>query len=286
MQNPFGDFMNLDIFDENLAEGAAGKDLNGKLVDLRKKILEREQAKAIMLPEWPDYKRGTPNSFLRSALFSAVQSKDRAYKNGEILYSQQGILIKYTGQQLNQDDLTLWETLVHLAKQQILENVCEFSAYKILKSMRWATGKAEYTRLELGITRLMACVVHIKHEDTSYLQSLIENGKINELTGHYCIRLNRVLIKLYGDSNWTAINWEQRLQLGKKPLAQFLHGYYSSHNTPFPVKVATLHKLSGSAIKQMWKFKQNLKTALDELIKIGFLESYSIDGDLVTVKRK
>ena len=43
----------------------------------------------------------SPNSFLRSALFSAIQSKDREYLEGATLFSQQGITVKFTGRQLN-----------------------------------------------------------------------------------------------------------------------------------------------------------------------------------------
>ncbi|WP_231941692.1 hypothetical protein [Burkholderia sp. PAMC 28687] len=34
------------------------------------------------------------------------------------LASQKGIVVKFTGEQLNQDDLSVWETLAHLSRQQ------------------------------------------------------------------------------------------------------------------------------------------------------------------------
>jgi len=260
-----------------------------QLEELEKKSAERSLAKDILLPECPDAKRGTPNSFLRSALFSATQgqdNKDRPYLDGAILASQQGFTIKYTGKQLNQDDLTLWETLVHLAKEQPLSNICEFTAYEILKSLQINTGKAEYDRLEKGIDRLTACQVKITFNGKTFSRSLIIGYEKLEATSHYRLELSLDLIKLYGKSDWTAIDWGQRITLRKKPMAQFLHGYYSSHKAPYPVKVATLHQLSGSKTKRLAKFKENLKAALDELVKIDFLESYSIEDDLVTVKRK
>jgi len=92
------------------------------------------------------------------------------------------------------------------------------------------------------------------------------------------------LVRLYGQSTW--IDWEQRLQLRRKPLAQFLHGFYSSHKVPYPVKLSTLQQLSGSKNKQAAGFKKKVSNAFEELVKIGLLRSYSIDGDLVNVKRK
>jgi len=256
-----------------------------QLEELEKKSAERSLAKDIRLPECPD---GTPNSFLRSALFSATQgqdNKDRPYLDGAILASQQGFTIKYTGKQLNQDDLTLWETLVHLAKEQPLGNVCKFTAYEILKSMGLDTGGDQRNRLHKGIIRLTGGVVEIIHEGRKvYFDTLIQSGAKDELTSHYKLQLSRQLVRLYGQSTW--IDWEQRLQLRRKPLAQFLHGFYSSHKVPYPVKLSTLQQLSGSKNKQAAGFKKKVSNAFEELVKIGLLRSYSIDGDLVNVKRK
>jgi hypothetical protein len=49
----------------------------------------------IQLPLWREDQRGTPNGFLRSALFAAIQGKDRADLKKAQLFSQQGITITY-----------------------------------------------------------------------------------------------------------------------------------------------------------------------------------------------
>jgi TrfA protein len=242
-------------------------------------------SKDILLPEWPESKRGTPNTFLRSALFSAIKSKDRVWLKDTLLASQGGFTIRFTGEQLNQEDLTLWETLVHLAKEKPLGDVCSFTAYEILTSMGLPTGASQYRCLESGITRLNACSVKITHGDRrTYFASLIDGGVKDEVTNHYTIQLNRQLIQLYGQNTW--LDWDQQLLLKSKSLALFLHRYYSSHSDPYPVKLETLHKLSGSRNKQPAGFKVKVSSALDELVEIGFLESYNIEGNLVNVTRK
>ena len=77
--------------------------LSIKLENLKKSIADRQSTRIIKLPFWSELKRGTPNSILRSALFSAIQSKDRVFMDGETVFSQQGINIKFTGKQLNQE---------------------------------------------------------------------------------------------------------------------------------------------------------------------------------------
>ncbi|NMQ30027.1 TrfA family protein, partial [Candidatus Accumulibacter phosphatis] len=97
--------------------------------------------------------------------------------------------------------------------------------------------------------------------------------------------LHRELIRLYGETQWTAIDWQQRLNLRRKPLAQALHAYYSSHRMPHPVKLSTLQRYTGSRNQQAAGFKVKLRAALDELVKLAFLQSYSIEGDTVAVRR-
>lgn len=266
--------------------------LSSKVTDIQRRCQElaeieakRDAAKVVQLPLWADQKRGTPNSFLRSALFSAIQSKDREYLEGATLFSQQGITVKFTGRQLNQEDLTLWEILVHLARQHPLGYQCTFSAHSILKALGLPKGGEQHKQLHNAILRLNACSVEISHEGNTYFGSLIEGGVRNEVTSYYTVELNKKMIRLFGDSQWTGVDWQQRLQLRSKALAQSLHGYFSSHRTPRPVTLKFLQNLTGSRNSQPASFKRQCRSALEALTKIGFLESYSIEGELVTVKR-
>ena len=261
-------------------------ELEGLVAGLGEKVSARQLAADIQLPIWSDQKRGTPNSFLRSALFSAIHSKDRVYLEGVKVASQDGITVVYTGQQLNQEDLTLWDQLVHLTKEHPLGHVCTFTAHSLLKSLDMNTGGQEHRRLHKGITRLTACAVEITHEGRTYFGPLIKSGIKEELTSHYTIELNRELIRLYGESQWTGLDWKQRKELRRKPLAQSLHAYYSTHRNPYPVKFSTLQRLTGSRNEQAAGFKRHCCTALDELVNIAFLDSYSIEGDVVAVVRR
>jgi hypothetical protein len=260
-------------------------DIQKRCSELAESTGKRHSAEIIQLPLWPLEKRGTPNSFLRSALFAAIQGKDRVYLEEVVLASQKDISVKFTGKQLNQEDLTVWETLVHLARSHPLGNECSFSAHGILKAMELPKGGEQHKQLHSSIIRLTACAVQIKHEGRSYFGSLIEGGVKDEVSSHYHVRLNRDLLWLFDDDKWTAITWRQRLKLRRKPLAQALHAYYSSHRTPHPVKLTTLRELSGSRNRQAADFKRKCAAALDSLTEIGFLQGYEIKGEMVVVSR-
>jgi hypothetical protein len=242
----------------------------------------------LRLPGWNDFERGTPNPIIRSALFAAVHGKSRRYLEQEQVFSSRDIVVKYTGQQLTQSDLDVWETLVHLARNQPLGHTCEFSAHSLLKALGRHTGKSQHTWLHGTIVRLVACAVEITQRDLTYGGALLYSFKKDESTGAYLIQLNPDLIKLFSDNTWTKLDWEQRQKLLKKPLAQALHAYYSSHAKPFPVKVDSLRRLTGSNIKELRHFRATLHAALTELAdpQVGFLVAFRIDeNDLVHVER-
>jgi hypothetical protein len=251
----------------------------------QKKEEERLATGVIYLPTWREDRRGSPNTFLRSALFAAIQSKDRVYLEKAELFTQEGISVTYTGKQLNQEDLTVWLALVDLMKKDSLGTECKFTSHEILKYMDLGTGGREYERLNDAIVRMIACAVVIKTGARTYMGSLISGCDINEHTKVYRLDLNRHLVKLFGENDWTAINWEQRKRLRHKPLCLKLHDYYSSHDKPLPVSIEFLLNITGSTNSQKASFKRQVKTALEELFKIGFLKEYFLKGDIVSVER-
>lgn len=256
-----------------------------KLEALRKSVVEREKNAIVQLPLWPEPKRGAPNSFIRSALFAAIQGKDRQFLKEAVLASQDGIVIKYTGEQLNQSDLDVWETIVHLARDQPLGTTASFTAHSLLKAMGMPTGNSQHKQLHSTLLRLTACAVEVTHENKTYFGPLIKSGAKDDVSRHYGIELNKGIIKLFGENQWTALDWKQRQELRGQPLAQALHAFYSSHREPFAVKLETLQAYTGSRNKQVASFKRQVRTALKELVAAGFLSDFSIEGDMVAVRR-
>jgi len=244
----------------------------------------RGPAKVIQLPLWPEAKRGAPNAVLRAALFAAIQGKGRQYMlRKELIATQDGVTIRYTGGQLDQADLDVWEQVLHLARTQALGTKCYFTAHGFLKALGRSTGKHDHAWLGESLARLSATSVEITAARRTYFGSLIDGGVRDEDTGRYVVEINPKLAKFYGRTQWTQIDWEQRQRLRGKPLALWLHGFYASHAAPYPLTVAYLHKLSGSQTKQVWKFKQNLTKALRDLEALGAIKAFEIRNDLVHV---
>lgn len=239
-------------------------------------LAPRPRVMEIQLPLWPEPARGTPNSFLRSALFAAIQGKTRRYMKKELLGAQKGYSVKFTGLQLDQSDLDVWEYAVHLSRMHPLGNECTFRANTFLKAIGRSAGKKDYTWLNDSLTRLVACAVEIRCGQKVFVGSLLSSAPRDEETGIYRLRLDPDTIKLYGPTDWTALEWKQREALKGKPLALWLHGFYATHAQPHPMKVETLMELSGAGTKTKKHFAAALKRAFAQLEEVtGFRATIS-----------
>ena len=231
-----------------------------------------------------------PNGILRSALFGAIAKGKRRYIDGEKLAALDGIEIRYTGQRLDQGDLDVWESVLHVVRTQALGGQCRTTSYALLKLMgKTDTGKNRAT-LHKRITRLVAGAVELKQGRYTYLGSLIGEAFKDEKTQEWVIELNPKLRALYGADQFTQVDWAVRHALDGQPLAQWLHGFYASHAKPFPLKVETLHRLCGSEATLMSDYAKTLRKALDAVAGAGAAHgegfSYAVRGDLVHVEKK
>ena len=244
-----------------------------------------KSAEIIQLPLWPEPARGVPNSALRGALFAAIQGKDRQALKRTLLSVQKGMEVRFTGWQLDQSDLDVWEQALHLARHHPLGTRCEFTAHGFLKALGRSTGKTNHEWLKDVFARLAGAVVEITHDRKTYFGPLIEGGARDEDSGRYVVEINPKIKALY-TAGWTACDWQQRQQLRGKPLALWLHGFYASHADPYPMKIETLYGLSGSRNKQPADFKRKLRTALTDLQATGVIRGFEISQDgLVSVYR-
>jgi Replication initiator protein A len=96
--------------------------------------------------------------------------------------SLQGVSVRYTGEQLDQSDLDVWEQAVHLARRHPLGNVCHFTAYAFLKALGRNTGKSQYEWLDDVIDRLVACDVILQTKDKEYGGNLIATWRRDKTT--------------------------------------------------------------------------------------------------------
>lgn len=255
-----------------------------RLKELIEARVKRPMVKPATAPEqmplWPSGKRAVPNELARSALFTcAGQREPRARAEGITpIVSTAGFELRYTGEELRQDDLDLWLQVVDMSQGSDLVAHVEFIAVTMLTLLGWGLGEASYQRLRDTMERLNRGHIAISYEGgqestggAMLLKIKCRRGK--EARGmKWWALIDRELVSVFRP-DMTLIDWETRRQLG--PLAKWLHTFYSSHREPHPIKVATLHRLCGSKARALFAFRQSLKDAVQSLIDIGFFAAGS-----------
>ena len=248
-------------------------------------------AKILQLPLWADAVRCLPNEIVRSALFNARNHKQpRAYlKEAEIAVIGGG-RIKFTGQELRQNDQTVWLQLIHLAKSQPIGEIVEFTPYSFCKSVGWKATGGDYIRLRECLTRMQATALSVYSDRLKEGVSLSmipefrwQDGKGRTLS-RYQVQVAPKLVELFGDVHYTQVEWEQRLAL-PAGIATWMHGYYASHKKPYSIKIDTLKDGAKLTTINNSHAKRLIKNALKQLVIVGFLESFDIIDELIHVKR-
>jgi hypothetical protein len=237
------------------------------------------------LPTWPEECRGIPNICLRSALFGVIQRGRREAVKRQSIAAINGLNISYTGWRLDQGDFDVLAHSLHLASRQATGTSVQFSAKGFLRGIGRSHGKSGREWLKDSLRRLTASAVEIQlkmpvtygPELFSYTGSLLEEFFYTEENQSYLLKFNGQLATLF-DAGWTQVQWQQRLHL-KTGLAKWLHGFYASHRTPYPMKVATLQELCGSHCGRLSDYRGKLRSALVELVEVETLTSWCIDQE-------
>ncbi|HBO5136187.1 TPA: TrfA protein [Pseudomonas aeruginosa] len=251
--------------------------------------LEQSASPTHRLPRWPDTERGVPNAILRSALFAASTKGARRYVEREHIHSLGDISILHTGPCLGQGELDVWESVLHLARVSGRYPEIRTSIYQLLKLQGKTDAGSNCRLLHNRLVRLKASVIEIKHGQYSYMGSLIDEAFRDEGTEEYVIRLNPNLCNLFAEDAFTHVDWQVRRALSGKSLAQWLHGFYSSHAKAFSLSIGKLMRLAGSSDQSPGSSEQNLRRALNALAMASSLNgqpfSYSINNRKVHIDR-
>ena len=261
----------------------------------RHKLLQqmRGHRRGEQLPLWPADIRCAPNEFLRSALFNARnRNQPRRYLRQETLAILGKGRITYTGEELRQDDATVWLQLISMSSAVPLGEAVEFTPYEFCKAVGWSPTGEAYTHLRKCLTRLQATAIAFHAERIKHTLSLSmipvfcwqDEGTRKPLP-RYHVKLAVQLTELFCGSHYTYLLWAQRRQLSEG-LATWLHGYLATHRQPFPLAIADIQRVADLTVARSDNLRKSIVCALDALKKVGFLVSWEIDGKHVRVIRR
>lgn len=221
----------------------------------RDELAARHAAGQLIL--WPERERGIPNELVRCAVFSAKNRKERRaiYRANAPLVVPVigGGEVIYTGEELRQDDETVWMQLVHMSKEARSPQVF-FSPYSFFKAIRWPDKGTSYARLLTTLRRLntASLEVYSTRFDRGVSTGLIVDFTYSKKTDGapwsvLVFSPENELLFLF-DKLYSRVDWETRLAL-PEGVSTWLHGFFSSHREPFDHKIETLAKGAGLALE-------------------------------------
>lgn len=228
-------------------------------------LLGREMQQ--LLPDIFEDKRAIPNCFLRGALFGMVRKGRRALVENQPIFTMSQYQVSFSGSEMDQNDLELWDTLMYLAKERKVDNELRITLYDLCQQMRLSPTKTAYDALLARTKRLKFGVVAIMIDSKELGGSLINNYFVDTAgDGKLVIEYNKKLTPLFIDGDYTLISADIRHLLGDNQLARWLYNFYESHREPIPFAIDFLQKLCRSETEPK-DFKRKLKHSLEEVKK-------------------
>lgn len=246
-----------------------------------------------LLPLWDDDRRGIPNPLIRSGLFSVRSTPTRQqFSKDEKIASLSNIDVYYKGEELRQDDLSVWMALMTMVSKQAIDKPIYFTGYELVKDLNWRMHSESYARARACIDRLKFTSLKIASSNmkSMYAGSLIREFAYAVLDDHgnakWMVSLEPKVAQMFLNENTTFLEWEQRKAIGTRAsVTLWLHGFFSSHRDPLPISISKIHELCRSEQRSMANFKIRVRQSLETLVGIKFLTGYSIANDMVKVAK-
>ena len=151
-----------------------------------------KKAQVINFPTIPTETRPIVNEIASSALFAAIQGKDRQFLINQVISASGDTIVKFTGEQFNQDDHDTFMQLVSLASHYPIGDYVPVTGHSLLKALGRGTSGKERAQLDAEIKRLKEANFEIKTRRFLYLGNLIHDALKDETTGHWTFRLNEL----------------------------------------------------------------------------------------------
>lgn len=266
----------------------------------------------VYLPSWSDMALALPNTFLRSALFSAgrhVQANNKNVLEGDLsalvadkeVVSFSNLTLTLSGYELCQFDRQVYATCLDYYRERPLSpeasnHYVKTSFYEFATRMELAYGLNPHKAIRASLLRLSFAQIRIRHkgwnlEVPKLLTVSFEDGSTSGVfkgSDLMLLRVTEPVAELFGRGAWTAV---EKDAVGYDGLMGWLASFYTGHSKAKGLPVEFLQRLSGYQ-SHPGNFKTSLIRALDKLKDKKIPESVRVseyyfteDGKELTVVR-
>jgi hypothetical protein len=260
-----------------------------KIAAIERQIADEKARENLPLDDWEDDRLTLINSIARSDVFPVAEKGERkVYQEPKKVYSQKYVEITIlSGVTLNMYDCEVYQHVMQYFRKRGPNEKIAINPHKFLKQMGRVDGKFNREWLWNSLRAIAKNVLEITIENSfteikrTYVGPLfvLANDSKDGLINNIEIALTNEAVRLYLNDSRTYIFADsyKKLKGSGSQLAKKLLLIIASHNKPYAMYLETYRKIVGSKAKEMWKFKQSMKIALDLLVQKKEIYKYVIN---------
>ncbi|MDQ2694029.1 MAG: plasmid replication initiator TrfA [Pseudomonadota bacterium] len=247
-------------------------------------IKQPDLGRQLFLPGFEDELRALPNHLARSSLFAPIQRGRREYHKRVELASRGDVRILFDGEQLDEADRDVFmQALFEARKVPLGERVYIDRAAFLRAIGRHGRGQW-YKWLDGACWRLFRGVLVVetkryrigkpngKREEWMSLVIVEAVDEVEGSEGGYYIRIDPRILALFGNCEYSLVDWGKRLQIERRPaMAKWLQCLVATSDEP--VQRYRLDDLKAwmAYTSPMRKFREALLEALRELERLEII---------------
>ena len=232
------------------------------------------------LPGVPVTPKGTApmgNELARTPLFAPIKRGRRKIHDMTPLPSPEGVSLWYFGKQLDVGDQDTYLTAIMLAKGLPADTPVRINRAEFLRLMgRGQSGKA-YKLLQQSFTRVSPGRLFYDTPQEEGSTPLLGPLRYDKEAEEFYFTIPKESLRAFGFQAFGYVDMEKRRLIAGKnaELAKWLQCYAVSHKKgEHNISITNLKAWSGYE-GRVRDFRTYLATALDELVRVGVLETWS-----------
>jgi hypothetical protein len=231
------------------------------------------------------------NHLARSSLFAPIRRGKRAMHDGSVLSSQGDVEVRYHGKQLDMADQDVLLHALNLAagKKPAAETPegeiasearVGINRKEFLEAIGMAKSGQNYKWLEQAFKRLATGSVEVRKGRLFAIYHLIGNLMYDSEAGDYFFYVPRSTFAFFLENAFGYVNMKRRLALETRvDVAKWIQSFAASHaKGEYAIGVAKLKELCAYE-SPLRKFREALREALDELVRVGEFARAGIDDN-------
>lgn len=253
----------------------------------------RSESTGGQLPIFPEEDTSAlPNYLARTPLFAPIQPGRRQIHDYSQLASPEGVEVFFTGKQLDMADQDVFMLALKFAQGTDLNQPVRCNRAEFLKALGWqpgkktgAFGKSAYDWLDQSFQRLSAGTLAIRTQRYKAHLSLVSEWVQDNVSGEWKFTIGGKICALFQNDEFSFIDLRKRQRIAARvDMAKWLQSYAASHERGVHcISIAKLKEWCGYA-SPMRKFREALGEALNELQRVGILESVEFYTEDTMVK--